>query len=695
MLSAAAVEAAMTVAVPRESSWKYDDTGADLGTAWRDTLFDDSGWAAGPGPLGYIEYYINTTVSFGGDPANKNVTTYFRIPFDVSVNPATVQSLWLHANFDDGYVAYINGVEVTRQSMPSGAVTYSTWALSHEGGAYEAVDLSASIPLLKNGTNILAVEAHQVNGSSSDLVWDAELRYSADPAIPTRGPYLQVGTPTSMTVRWRTDVATDSRVRYGSAPGSLVNSVTDATATTEHELTISGLTPATTYYYAYGTTSYDLAGDDANHHFKTSPPPGTQTPIRIWIIGDSGSANGNATNVRNAYKNYPGSANTDVWLMLGDNAYNAGTDAEYQAGVFDMYPDLLKKFVVWPTRGNHDQLYTGANNDYYDIFTLPTAGEAGGLASGDEAYYSFDYGNIHFICLDSQGSNPVIGGAMMNWLTADLAATTQDWTIAFWHHPPYTKGSHDSDNTFDSGGRMYQMRNNALRVLDDAGCDLVLGGHSHAYERSFLLEGHYGFSSSLQDTNKIDAGDGKVGSGGPYVKPTLGAGPHEGVVYAVAGSSSKIGGGSLNHPVMITSLNKLGSLVLDVDADRLDAHFIDDLGAVLDEFTIIKGITTGVATGEAMPTRAFFGFDPHSRNPVAEGSPIAFLIPAAGRASVSIHDVSGRLVRELVDEQLDAGEHIVTWDGRNSNGRGVAPGTYFSVLRFDGEMRSRKITFVR
>ena len=65
--------------------------------------------------------------------------------------------------------------------------------------------------------------------------------------------------------------------------------------------------------------------------------------------------------------------------------------------------------------------------------------------------------------------------------------------IAFCHHPPYTKGSHDSDADIE----LMEMRQNALPILEDAGVDLVLSGHSHSYERSFLIDGHYGTSSTF------------------------------------------------------------------------------------------------------------------------------------------------------------------------------------------------------
>ncbi len=177
--------------------------------------------------------------------------------------------------------------------------------------------------------------------------------------------------------------------------------------------------------------------------------------------------------------------------MLGDNAYSNGTDAEYQSAVFDIYPTLLRKSVVWPTMGNHDGYSSTSSSQsgpYFSIFSLPKNAEAGGVASGTEAYYSFDYGNIHFICLDSEGSSRSSHGAMLEWLRLDLAATTKDWIIAYWHHPPYSKGSHDSDTETN----LVDMRQNALPILEAGGVDLVLTGHSHSYERSYLLDGHYG-----------------------------------------------------------------------------------------------------------------------------------------------------------------------------------------------------------
>src|SRR6185436_4319219 len=141
----------------------------------------------------------------------------------------------------------------------------------------------------------------------------------------------------------------------------------------------------------------------------------------------------------------------DFWMMLGDNAYNSGQDSEYQAAVFDMYPTILRNKFVWPTLGNHEsgQSTTSSDFPYLDIFSLPHNAEAGGIPSGTQKYYSFDYANIHFICLDSMTSGRTDTTPMANWLEMDLAATAQEWVIVFFHHSLYTKGTHDSDSESD------------------------------------------------------------------------------------------------------------------------------------------------------------------------------------------------------------------------------------------------------
>lgn len=420
------------------------------------------------------------------------------------------------------------------------------------------------------------------------------------PPTVTRGPYLQTGTPRSMIVRWRTNRPVDSRVRYGTNPDNLDQSVSVTGNATEHTVGLTNLTPNTRYYYSIGTAATNLTSG-TNYFFVTSPLQAK--PTRIWVLGDAGTAgNGSPTrqaSVRDAYYNATAGAYTDLMLMLGDNAYNSGTDTEFQAAVFDMYGAILRQTPLWSCVGNHEtaQSHTfNANIPYYRIFDFPRNGEAGGVPSGTEQYYSFDYGNIHFVVLDAMTTSRAADGPMATWLQQDLEANTNHWLIAFWHHPPYTKGSHDSDNPNGADFELVEMRENILPLLESYGVDLVMGGHSHAYERSFLIHGHYGYSTNLVPSMKVDGGSGRFEDDQPYSKSSTTPTPYQGTVYIVAGSSGQATfattpSGTFDneqHPAMFISMLQLGSLVLNVNGNRLDGQFLREIGQVQDTFTLFK-----------------------------------------------------------------------------------------------------------
>ncbi len=410
----------------------------------------------------------------------------------------------------------------------------------------------------------------------------------------TRGPYLQTQTTSSIIVRWRTDVPTDSRVSFGAAVGSLTNTVDDGAATTEHVVAVTGLAADTGYYYAVGSVSGALVGDDPDYVFNTAPAPGTERPMRFWLPGDGGFYTGaqapNTVAVRNAYTAFTAGRRTDLFLPLGDNAYLVGTDAEFQGALFDMHHDLLRNTPVYPIYGNHEEFSSDtltATGPFFDMFTLPTAGEGGGVPSGSETYFSFDYGNVHFVVLDSEQSPTSATTPQMLWLTADLQATTAKWIIALWHRPPYSRGLlHNSDTEAEE----IRMRQFAVPILEAYGVDLVLNGHSHSYERSYLLDGHYGLANTFGPANQMDAGDGDptTGGSGAYRKPE-GLTANNGAVYVVGGSSSEVRPTTLNHPAHVVGLLEHGSVVLDVDGNVATVRFLNKDGNVTDHFQVVKG----------------------------------------------------------------------------------------------------------
>lgn len=415
-----------------------------------------------------------------------------------------------------------------------------------------------------------------------------------------RGPYLQLGTPSSIIIRWRTDMATNSRVVFGTSLAQKNNTVTDETLTTEHEVTITGLIPNTLYYYGInaGVGGAILAGND--YYFKTAAPAGSKQKIRIWAMGDMGDGSPNQKTVRDAYLQSIRNDNrqTDVLLLLGDNAYAIGTDEEYQNNFFNIYQDyFLRNNVLWSVPGNHEY-YSGAQNKreiaYFQIFNFPQNSEGGGVPSGSEMYYSFNYANVHFVALDSYGieqdrfrlSDTL--GPQVEWLKKDLAANRQPWTIVTFHHPPYTRNSHDSD----AEQELTLIRQNLTPILERFKVDLVLSGHSHLYERSRPMRGHTGTSDTFRDNihlSSLSSGryDGFQNSCA-YIKN----GVDEGVIYVVAGSAGQNNGfNGVAHPAMpFKNATNGGSVVIEIEDNRLNFEWLCNDRIVRDQFTIFKNV---------------------------------------------------------------------------------------------------------
>lgn len=621
--------------------WYYTATNVD-DENWTAPEYDDSAWSGPSDSLFFIE--TNPLI-----PAAKNTPLpprpgggplpcyYFRTPVVVT-NADQAVSLNVSHLIDDGAVFYLNGVEIQRVRMDAGTVVNSTEASSAppSGDAtnIETFCILRGLGLRANlveGTNVLAARVHQYGTSSSDVIFGAQVSVVQDPDLVIhliRGPYQQVCTPSGIVIRWRTDLEENSHVTYGTSLTNMDLVSSDSALVTEHEVTLTHLTPDTLYFYSVGSDARVLAGGDVTCTFRTHPLSGQPKPLHIWVTGDAGTADANERAVVNAFESLNGTNVVHAWLQLGDNGYNEGTDAQYQAAMFDMCSARLRQTTVWTTLANHETYSTDWNGlyPYLNIFTMPTLGEAGGVASHTQFYYSFDIGMVHFISLDATESSREPDGDMANWLRADLAATTNRWLIAFFHQPPYTKGSHDSDTEIEP----IEMRQNIVPILEAGGVDLVMCGHSHSYERSFLLNGHYGLSTTLTGAMILDSGSGREVNGvGAYIKPENATGTpigNQGTVYVVAGCSGKTSGGTLNHPAMAVSLNKLGSVVLDITTNRLDVSFLRNLGAsspTNDSFTIIKANYAPVASNRIysvaanVTTNLLLTADDVNRNPIS------------------------------------------------------------------------------
>ena len=444
-----------------------------------------------------------------------------------------------------------------------------------------------------------------------------------NPSAPIlRSPYLQSASPSTMNIVWRTEGPIDPVVRYGKELANLDKEVRGGVVrnslgvkgkpvlpkwdalktpanlalpklhsapagTFQYEVKLKDLESETSYFYAVYDGGKRLTPEDESYRFTTHPKAGTEVPVRFWVIGDGGTGRSEQAAVHDAMRKTVENEKhpLDFWIHVGDMAYTTGKDNEFQTRFFKMYDSTLRNKVCWPAMGNHEGGTSSGKTGvgpYYDAYIVPTRAEAGGLASGTEAYYSFDYANIHFVCLNSHDLSRKPGDPMANWLKADLEKAKASWVVAFWHHPPYTKGSHDSDKETD----LTEMRKLIVPICEAGGVDLVLTGHSHIYERSMLLDGAYGTPTTAENV-VLDDGDGDPDGDGAYRK-SKGINAHEGTVQVVTGNAGASLGRNGTMPVMRRIVLEHGGVIVDIKGDTLVGRMINRDGVESDLFSIVK-----------------------------------------------------------------------------------------------------------
>jgi 3',5'-cyclic AMP phosphodiesterase CpdA len=266
--------------------------------------------------------------------------------------------------------------------------------------------------------------------------------------------------------------------------------------------------------------------------------------VRFLVVGDFGIGSRVQERIRNQMMRRP----ADLILTTGDNAYMAGTFDEYEEQVFDVYRVLFSQTPVFPTPGNHDYR-TERARPYLTNFFLP---ENAALPEDRERYYSFDWGAVHFVAVDTEAplrESPGKTENMLTWLDNDLAATTRPWIVVYFHRPAY------STSLLRGGDLM--VRNRITPILEKHKVPIVFAGHNHVYERFHPIR------------------EGKP------VPLTQG-----GVVYVTTG-----GGGAPSYIVQPDSLLAQASnvnhfLAVQADACEFGYQALDDQGNVIDRFAM-------------------------------------------------------------------------------------------------------------
>ncbi len=273
-------------------------------------------------------------------------------------------------------------------------------------------------------------------------------------------PYLQLPTPTGMTIMWETSRELPGRVEYG-ATADLGRTAVERGASSLHHVRLNGLRAGATYYYR--VRSGGLVSDI--YPFRTAPPPGTRR-WRMAVYGDSRSNPAAHRRVAEAIAR----ARPDLIVHTGDIVLNGKNHDSWRREFFEPLGDLARSVPWVSTIGNHER---DAEN-YFDYTALP----------GNDHYFSLEYANADVICLDSNSwIEKGRDSEQFRWLADHLrrprAAT---WTFAVFHHPLFSAHATRPINPLRWDW--------APVFLDPANrVDGVLTGHDHFYARNYRMGG--------------------------------------------------------------------------------------------------------------------------------------------------------------------------------------------------------------
>lgn len=453
-------------------------------TAWREGGFDDSAWPKGMSGFSssFVADYREATL--WPDTASYHAV-FLRHKFTVA-DPTQIKWLVLRLDYDDGFVAYLNGQEIARRGLTNNPVQFDDYADPHLGGAATEFDVTTATALLTAGENILAIEVHTAvtnepgNLNSMRLVPELLANFQ-------RGPFIQNATTNSMQVIWRTPVPADSVVDFGMSP-DLGSEISDSTLTTNHVLTLTNLLPGSQYFYSVRSTAGGVTAASTTNSFHTLKVSGD---ISFLVLGDTGTGLPEQYAVANTLLG----TDADLVMQTGDVIdvpyFTFGLEDTRCLSVFQRQ---MRSVPFFFSLGNHEVDNGALGTAYLATFHLPT-----NSVSGTSHFYSFDHGDAHFAVLYMPFyiGIPALdayrlyeGSDQYNWLTNDLASSSKPWKFLFLHHPLASSGSHRNDHYAGSLLTDAQvLQNLLLPVAVRYGVKMIFNGHDHDYERFNPIDG--------------------------------------------------------------------------------------------------------------------------------------------------------------------------------------------------------------
>jgi acid phosphatase type 7 len=282
-----------------------------------------------------------------------------------------------------------------------------------------------------------------------------------------REPYVQGVTASSAVICWVSRHPGSGVVEYGKTT-ELGRKETDSRIRRRHVVTLAGLDPGSTYHYRVG----GLIESSSKGSLRTAPV-GQDSRFGFAVVGDSGSGGKGQLAVAALL----GRLEPDLVLHTGDVVYPTGQERHYDRRFFAPYRNLIKAVPLFPVLGNHDVM-RGDGTAFLENFHPPLESPR-----STKRYYSFDWGNTHFVALDSELYHGDKGSGSQEqkaFLEQDLAAARKLWRVAFLHRSPYGSSRHGGDE---------KVREDLEPLFVKYGVDLVFSGHDHVYERTVPIRG--------------------------------------------------------------------------------------------------------------------------------------------------------------------------------------------------------------
>jgi len=560
---------------------------------------------------------------------------------------------------------------------------------------------------------------------------------SAAAAVMRKAPYLiYSGYDTQMKVIWQLGATANCTIDWG--PDTLYSSGSVQTSeygsSHQHSYTITNLVPSSKYYYRVSVGTEKYFGS-----FRAAPPSGTNL-ANLIVYGDSRTNTGAHDQVADGIIStyLADSTFQSAVVSVGDLTYNGDLETYWDVELFATgFPHIQTMLATMPFQsamGNHE----GAGV----LFTkyLPYPFVAG-------RYWSFDYGPAHFVIVD-QYTSYAPGSAQLAWIEDDLDTTTRPWKFIVLHDPGWSAGGHPNNTSVQSY---------IQPLCEKYGVRVLFAGHNHYYARAVVngvqhvttggggaplytptpsypnvvaTSMSYHFCKVEIDSNVFHLTalntSGQLIDSFTVVGPAFDITPPQVTLVRPNGGEVFLSGhedtlrwiasddvgiryvnlyysidGGLTFPYTIATKEPNDSAYAWTVPETLSDSCVVKIVAYDTSHNGSEAVSDSlfriiyVADVNPVPQIASFGLLQNSPNPFNPVTYIEFVLDKSARAHVRIYDVSGKVLRTLVNETLSAGKHRALWDGRDDSGRIMASGVYVCRLEAEGKSAVRKMVLLK